>query len=295
MVQTDGKLTFVDHACAVADSDEHLWEVTAGWLAGGLDNGERVLYFEDETAAAVLGRLADDRVPVRGAIADGQLVVVPTETTRQILTGPTDQLERLLIGHIDDSTARGWPRLRFTGDTSSALLPSGGAERVKAFERVSQRVLRSHPSMRLLCRYDRRRWNETAIDELRRMHNTELVSPAAYDDNLLRITRNGQGAARLAGEIDHSNRTKITSLLQSSLDRALRSPEDSSDVVLDMASVRFVDVATAVGLVHAAETFPATHRLVLHRVRPRVQRILDRCGAPFASQLLVTADPGDAG
>ncbi|HWM59914.1 MAG TPA: MEDS domain-containing protein [Pseudonocardia sp.] len=291
MVQADGKLTFVDHACAVADSDEHLWEVTAGWLAGGLDNGERVLYFEDETAAAVLGRLADDRVPVRGAIADGQLVVVPTETTRQILTGPTDQLERLLIGHIDDSTARGWPRLRFTGDTSSALLPSGGAERVKAFERVSQRVLGSHPSMRLLCRYDRRRWNETAIDELRRMHNTELVSPAAYDDNLLRITRNGQGAARLAGEIDHSNRLRIKTLLDTMLDQALRSHSAPTDIALDLSSLRFLDVRGAVSIVHAAEEFPSTHRLRLTGVRPRVLRLLDRCGAPFAAQLVVEPHP----
>jgi anti-anti-sigma regulatory factor len=64
--------------------------------------------------------------------------------------------------------------------------------------------------------------------------------------------------------------------------------------VLDMAAVRFVDVATAVGLVHAAEMFPATHRLVLRRVRPGVQRLLDRCGAPFASQLHITTEAADA-
>ena len=50
MVRTIDEMTPVDHACAVADSDEHLWEVTAAWLAGGLTEGERVLYFEDETA-----------------------------------------------------------------------------------------------------------------------------------------------------------------------------------------------------------------------------------------------------
>ena len=284
-------MTSVDHACAVADSDEHLWEVTAGWLAGGLHVGERVLYFEDETAVRVLGRLADDRVPVREAIADGQLLVVPTETTRQILTGPVEQLERLLVGHIDDSTARGWPRVRFTGDTCSALLPSGGAERVKAFERASQRVLRSHPSTRLLCRYDRHRWNETAIDELRRMHDTELVSPAAYDDNLLRITRNGPGVARLAGEIDHSNRLRIRTLLDTMLDQALRSHSAPTDIALDLSSLRFLDVRGAVSIVHAAEEFPSTHRLRLTGVRPRVLRLLDRCGAPFAAQLVVEAHP----
>ena len=45
--------------------------------------------------------------------------------------------------------------------------------------------------------------------------------------------------------------------------------------------------AGAVELVHAAETFPDTHRLVLVGARPGVHRVLDRCGAPFAPQLEV--------
>ena len=148
---------------------------------------------------------------------------MPTERTREILAGPADELERLLDGQIDEAAARGWPRLRLTGETVCALLPSGEADRVMAFERATERVLRRHPSTRLLCRYDRRRWNERAIDEMRRMHDTELVSPAVYDDNLLRITRNGPSTARLAGEIDHSNRLRIRTLLETMLDQTLRS------------------------------------------------------------------------
>jgi anti-anti-sigma factor len=295
MVRTIGEMTPVDHACAVADSDEHLWEVTAAWLAGGLTAGERVLYFEDRTAAAVLSRLADDRIPVRDVIARGQLVVLPTERTREVLAGSVDQMEQLLDDEIAESGARGWPRLRFTGDTVSALLPTGGADRVVAFERATERVLRRHPSTRLLCRYDRRRWNESAIDEMRRMHDTELVSPAVYDDNLLRVTRHGTSTARLAGEVDHSNRLRIRTLLETMLDQTLRSHSSPTDIVLDLSSLRFLDVAGAISAVHAAEEFPSTHRLRLVGVRPRVLRLLERCGAPFAAQLEVEAhpEPGD--
>ncbi|HVH21627.1 MAG TPA: MEDS domain-containing protein [Pseudonocardia sp.] len=295
MVRTIEEMTPVDHACAVADSDEHLWEVTAAWLAGGLTEGERVLYFEDETAAAVLSRLTDDRVQVREAIGSGQLVVVPTQRTREILSGPVDDLERLLHGEIDRTLARGWPRLRLTGETVGALLPSGDADRVMAFERGTARVLQQHPTTRLLCRYDRRRWNERAIDDMRRMHDTELVSPAVYDDNLLRITRSGSSTARLAGEIDHSNRLRIKTLLEAMLDQTLRSHSAPTDVVLDLSSLRFLDVAGAISAVHAAEEFPSTHRLRLVGVRPRVLRVLDRCGAPFAAQLVVEPhpEPGD--
>ena len=61
---------------------------------------------------------------------------------------------------------------------------------------------------------------------------------------------------------------------------------------LDLSSLRFLDVAGAVGLVHAAEEFPEAHRLSLTGVRPGVLRALDRCGAPFAAQLDVTAHLG---
>jgi hypothetical protein len=44
--------------------------------------------------------------------------------------------------------------------------------------------------------------------------------------------------------------------------------------------------------VHAAEEFPEAHRLSLTGVRPGVLRALDRCGAPFAAQLDVTAHLG---
>ena len=64
-ISTIDDLSRVGHACLVPDSEDHLWEATAAFVAGGLAVGERVLYFEDDTADALLGRLADDRVPVR--------------------------------------------------------------------------------------------------------------------------------------------------------------------------------------------------------------------------------------
>jgi anti-anti-sigma factor len=87
--------------------------------------------------------------------------------------------------------------------------------------------------------------------------------------------------------VDHSNRPRIRRLLETALDQALRSHAGPTDITLDLSSLRFVDVAGAVSLVHAAEEFPSSHRLVLTGVRPRVLRVLDRCGAPFAAQLVV--------
>ena len=161
-----------------------------------------------------------------------------------------------------------------------------------AFERVTEQVLREHPSTRLLCRYDRRRWNDRAIDEMRQMHDTELVSPAVYDDNLLRITRNGPSSARLAGEVDRSNRPAdphaagLDARPDAALALGLR-PTSCSTCRRCASST----CAARSALVHAAEEFPSTHRLRLTGVRPRVLRLLERCGGPFAAQLSIESHP----
>lgn len=285
-------MTFVDHACVIPDSDEHLWEVTAAWVTHGLDAGDRVVYLEDHTADLVLRRLTEDRRCVRDAIDGGQLVIVPTDATRAILAGSIESIADVLVGHIDETAAQGWPGLRLAGESGPGLMREGGLEKIVAYEKLAERIFHGHPTAHLLCRYERRYFDDSAVDAMRAVHDTELVSPAVYDDTLLRITHSGPAAVRLAGEVDHSNRLQIRRMLEATLDSALRSHSAPTDITLDVASLRFVDVAGAVGLVHAAEEFPCTHRLVLTGVRPRVARVLDRCGAPFAEQLVVV--PADA-
>ena len=281
-------MSLVGHACVVPDSDEHLWEVTAAWVAQGLATGDQVVYYEDESAQRVLDRLADDRVAVRDAIDDGQLVIMPTAATRSALAQPVETIERIMAAQIDRSAAEGWPGLRLAGESGPGMLVRSGLGKVIAHEERVEKLLGDHPTTRMLCRYDRRYFDDDAVVAMRAVHGTELVTPAVYDDTLLRITRSCPGVVRLAGEVDHSNRLQIRRLLDATLDDALRSHSAPTDITLDLASLRFVDVAGAVCLVHAAEEFPSTHRLILTGVRPRIVRVLDRCGAPFAEQLVVT-------
>jgi anti-anti-sigma factor len=289
VTRTIEDMTLVEHACVVPDSAEHLWEVTAAWVAGGLDAGARVVYFEDETAEKVLRRLHEDHTHVRGALDDGQLSIVPTDATRAALAGSIDSIGDLLQGLCDETVAAGWPGLRLAAECGPGLIRSGGLDKLVAFEQLAGALARDHPIARLLCRYDRRYLDDAAVQAVRTCHEVELVTPAAYDDTLLRITHTGPATMRLAGEVDHSNRLQIRRLLSTMLDDALRSSSAPTDITLDLTSLRFVDVAGAVGLVHAAEEFPSTHRLVLVGVRPRIVRVLDRCGAPFAEQLRIVA------
>jgi anti-anti-sigma factor len=244
------------------------------------------MYFEDETADALLDRLTDDRVPVDRALADGQFVLVPTEQTRATVSAPLDRFEQTIDDVISRTEAEGWPGLRLAGENIHVQVWMG-LEAVVAYESVVDRLLREHPVARLLCRFDPRFFDAAALAAVRGVHANELVTTSLYDDGLLRVTRTGPVALRLAGEADHSNRTVIRRLLDVTLARALRSSGPHNDITLDLSSLRFVDVSGAVGLVHIAEEFPDSHRLVLTGVRPRVARALERCGAPAARQLTI--------
>ncbi len=282
----------VAHACAVPRSDEQLWEMTAAFLAAGLSAGEQVVYYDDGTVDAVLERLVDDRVPVRGPLADGQLTVVDSAETRRTLRAPVRETMAGLVAMVDDAVAAGYPGLRWTGQFSAGLQRTGGVW-LADHDAAIDAAITGRPA-RVLCFFDRGRFtDDRAVEQLRALHRIELDAPALYDDNLLRVTRPGPFLLRLAGEVDHSNRPVVPKMVASLLDEALRSHSAPAALELDLSSLRFLDGAGAVGLVHAAEGFPEAHRLALHGVRPGVLRVLDRCGAPFAPQLVVTAHPGD--
>lgn len=278
----------VDHAIAVPVSDEQLWQISAEFLAHGLVRGEHVIYFDDGSSDRVLERMTDDGIPVAGPLREGRFTIVPSDRH----TSPREVAETVRAT-VDAALAAGFPAVRITGRlTFVAKHPGSGPGTSESgladYDRVIEEVVRHRPA-HVLCIYDRARYPEEVVESMRAAHHTEVVSPAIYDDGLLRITAIGPGAARVAGECDHSNRPRIRSFLEAALDRALRQPDAPADITLDLSSLRFLDVAGAVGLVHVAEEFPNAHRLVLTGVRPNVQRVLDRCGAPFATQLVVRA------
>jgi len=271
----------VDHAIAVPVSDEQLWQISAEFLAHGLVRGEHVIFFDDGTSDRVLERMTDDGVAVAGPLREGRFTIVPGDRH----TSPHEVAETVRAT-VDAALAAGYPAVRVTGRLTFVEKHTAGAYGMADYDRVIEEVVRDRPA-HVLCIYDRARYPEDVLEAVRAAHRTEVVAPAIYDDGLLRITATGPGAARVAGECDHSNRPRIRSFLETSLDKALRQPDAPTDITLDLSSLRFLDVAGAVGLVHAAEEFPNAHRLVLTGVRPRVQRVLDRCGAPFATQLVV--------
>lgn len=276
------------HVCAVPVSNEQHWAMVADFVRGGLNRREQVLYFDDDGAADhVLGRLREDRVDVRPPLSTGQLAVVPAEATRAAVNVPVDELRANVSAMIDGAAAAGWDGIRMTGQFGHTATRPGGYKRTDMDVAVDAALV-GRPAT-LLCVLDPQYHPADEIEELRAVHASELLAPSVYDDTLLRLTRSGT-RLRASGEIDHSNRVALRRELDATLDEALRAPSTDRagfEIWLDLASLRFIDVAGAVSIVHAAEEYPSTHRLVLDGVRPAVARLLDRCGAPFAAQLTV--------
>lgn len=279
------------HVCALPVSDEQLWEESARFLGAGIRAGERVIYGENRTADAVLERLVDDGVPVRRPLEAGQLVIVPTDEMVALGGAPAAGVLGALDSMIDESLRSGFPAVRILGEASAGMHHAGGAEMLEYESRFDELVA-GRPA-RIRCLFDRNRYRDADIARLRALHRHELrVVRPLYDDNLLRITIPRAFVARAAGEVDHSNRPRIRRAMEAALDAALRSPSSPTEIELDLSSLRFLDVAAAVSLIHTGEEFPSTHTLLLTGVRPSVLRVLDRCGAPFARRLRVEPHPG---
>ncbi len=278
------------HACSVPVSDEHLYELSAEFLAEGLAAGERVVYGENGTADAVLARLVDDGVPVRPLLDSGQLVVLPGEAMRGLAAVSPAEVLATVDALVTDALTT-YPGVRLLGEASTGMRVDDGAAMVEYESRFDD-VVRGRPA-RIGCLYDRNRYSDEAIARLCAVHEHRLdPAPPVHDDDLVRITVPRPFVARVAGEIDHSNRPRIRVALEAALDAALRAPAPPEEIELDLASLRFLDVAAAASVVHAARDFPAPHRLLLSGVRPGVLRVLDRCGAPFVEQLRVEPHPG---
>ncbi|HEY0574922.1 MAG TPA: MEDS domain-containing protein [Pseudonocardia sp.] len=273
-----------DHACVVMDSDEQHWEIAAGFVAEGIQRGEKIIYYDGaRSTEPVLRRLREDNVDVEHYLRTGQLAVFGPELTNQLWKLSLPEMAGLVAQTIGRSLAEGYTSVRVTDEPSGAVhRPSGHS--LAEYDRAVHESMRGHP-VTLLCQYERTDWPTSELTDLCEMHSIEVVTPAIYDDGLLRITREAPFSTRVSGEIDFSNRHLVRSIIDKELDRALRTADQTEEIQVHLESLRFADVTTIVQFVQAAEGFPQSHKLVLYGVQPCIRRVLDRCGAGFTAQL----------
>ncbi len=290
VAKTLDEIALGDHVCAVLDSDEQHWEVAAGFVASGLRRREKIVYFDSaRSATPLLRRLREDNVDVERYLRTGQLSLIPPEMTDKLWSMSVPEVLALLGETIGDALAEGYPSVRLSDEPATAVNRPRGIS-LAEYDRAVHGAMQGNP-VTLLCQYERTDWSTAELSELCELHAIEVITPAIYDDGLLRITRMAPFSTRVSGEIDFSNRHLVRGIIEKELDRALRALKHDGQIAIHLESLRFADVTTIVQFVQAAESFPQSHQLVLYGVQPLVRRVLDRCGAAFTTQLTLRDTP----
>src|SRR5690606_40401784 len=146
----------------------------------------------------------------------GRFTILPGDRHRS----PQEAAEAVRAG-VDAALAAGFPAVRITGRLSFSVAQAAAG--VEDYDRIVDEVVRDRPA-HVLCIYDRGRYPDEVVDAMRAAHRTEVVSPAIYDDGLLRITALRPRAARVAGEGDLPNPPRSRSSLDADLDTARPRP-----------------------------------------------------------------------
>ncbi len=222
------------HSCAVLTSKEQGWEVLAGFVAGGMDREERVILvgLTEAESAELTSRLSEDGGEPQTAMGRGDLVMMPDGLSQEFFHLSPDELTGALNDQIDDAVRGGYRGIRLSG-----LYPGVG---LAPKETAVDRLVQGKP-LTVLCPYWRKNLTYEEVDQIRELHDTEVIDAALYDDGMLRVTRPRPGWLRLAGRMDATNHAAVLGVVAT----AAR----GGDRDLDLASLRDIDTAAAHALI----------------------------------------------
>jgi len=276
-----------DHACLTfTDADERL-DIVAAFVRDGLGEGAKVVCLTDLLAPDDLSReLAERGLAVGESMHTGQLEVVPS-TDAFIETGSFDSgrvIDRLRQ-RIDKADGLGYPALRIAADMGWALRPVAGVENLIDYEWQLTRLLAGSRAT-AVCQYDRQGFDAVTLAGLSAVHTRAVAAVTYHDDAVLRICRQHiPPGVRVAGELDYRGLTALNNALAETL-------RLDSHVFLNLAQLRFIDVAAAGAMLQAAVGLQNGQRMTMV-CRPPVGRLLRALGAEDLPVLrLVVRDVG---
>ncbi|MEU0553730.1 MEDS domain-containing protein [Dactylosporangium sp. NPDC006015] len=261
-------------------SDQEQREVVSAYIADGLVRGERVLYYSDRTAPGAIDAWLDPRgVDGALAIARGQLEVRPAADDRfdpgVLVDGIRDA--------IRDARAAGFQGLRLTGEMSWALPDT---VRLHEYESGVASTVTGSDGVAAVCQYDERLFDKADFSGLVARHFGVMTIDPLHDDRRLRIVPTfAPRGLRVIGTVDDSTAGPFAEALA----HTAGWPEPI--VVIDLAELRFIDVAGIRALVRAAEALPPDRALEVRHLAPTLRNVLRIVGWDTTPGLTI----GDAG
>ena len=144
-----------DHEVAFYETDAHLTDTVAAYLAPAFDGGAAVVIATAEHRAAFVTALRDRGIDVDGALAGGGLVLLDAaETLATLLEGDMPDADRFraVIGSIIDSVGAGGRPIRAYGEMVALLWDDGAVHAAIALEDLWNELADTY-AFSLLCAY----------------------------------------------------------------------------------------------------------------------------------------------
>jgi anti-anti-sigma regulatory factor len=274
-----------DHLCLAFAHESEQRAVATGFVTGGLDRGERVLYVTDGPEHdRVQGWLKEAGADVSALTASGQLELRSAEET-YLASGRFDPDEMIAMwrSEIEGSLAAGYAGLRVSGEMSWALADVAGAERLAEYERRVTALFKEGMSA-AMCQYDCREFPSDLLAVIADGHPATARQNALIDSDRLRITpafdRAGERVLGVDGFIDYHSAAAWSEGLRTAV-------AVEGDIQLDMTELGFIDVAGLRALTEVASGLPPGRHVRVRNLASMLGEVIRLVGWDQTSGLII--------
>ena len=186
-----------DHICAVYETDDDYFAITADYVSDGLRRGERCLYVPQSIAGLARFHIA---LAGSGIDVDDMLerrALVEASHAEAHLQGghfDSERMLRMLNDAVETALNDGFVGLRTCGDMSWLLEDAPGSDQVLEYEALLNQFFRSVRACGM-CLYDRHRLAPHFIDHALVTHSTSIEARRHRYNPLYRPAETRPGAA----------------------------------------------------------------------------------------------------
>lgn len=268
-----GELRPGDHAWLAYSHPDEQRRVLGDFVYEGLAAGEKVIYVADTTPRDLPGLLSLHHIDATPFAEAGHLAVIPwSRACARDGLGRPALLSRTLRREISLALDQRFRRVRIAADMTWAAGAPGGDSFMLDCDCEVEALVGPSTLTTAICQVDRRRCSPEAIAVLQNHHEVLVEVNPEYDDGVLRMTRTyAPYGLRLEGEIDGARHHAFT--------RTLAAVSDPyNEVHLELAELRFMDLAALNFLGVHARRLARGNALVLDNPPPELEDVIEMVG-----------------
>ncbi|MFI0404671.1 MEDS domain-containing protein [Actinomadura sp. 3N508] len=264
-----------DHGWLAYSGPEERDRVIGPFVQEGLQTNEKVVYVTDAPPERLPGLGERHRIDVDAYRRTGQLRVISRqEACLDRYGGFAPAMMVDTLGHeVDQAFDQGFRAVRITTDYSWLLTEPGSdlGQMLGCEHRVGDAVSPSTMAM-AICQIDQHACPREELIALRDTHEVLVEVNPEFDDGILKIVRTFEpDGLRVEGELDAARHAVFAEQLT-------QVSKERRRVHLDLSRLAFIDLGGLHLMARHATVLPASEPLVLDRLAPSVESVIEMVG-----------------